>query len=147
MIEARTSTPSATNDLLNRLLYQIAAHDRAAFRRMYAFLVMRVWRDAVRAMPHAADARAVTRSTFVEVWHLAGHHRHHARADILIWVAAITARQVDDRIRRPDPPWPMLADADRHVQNELAALLGAGHATVRTGPTAFARIDLQRDLS
>ena len=33
------------------------------------------------------------------------------------------------------------ADHDRHTHRELATLLGAGHATIRTGPAAFTRVD------
>jgi DNA-directed RNA polymerase specialized sigma24 family protein len=135
-------------DPLNLLLRRIAAGDRAAFRRLYAFLAMRVWRDAVRALPDPADARAVTRATFVEVWHLAGHHFDHDWVDIRPWIAGITAQRVGDRLRRPDGPSPLLGDYDRQVQCELATLLGAGHATVRTGPATFARVDdLNHDLS
>lgn len=70
---ANTRTGDSHNDRLRTLVTRIAAGDRA-FRTVYAFLAMRVWRDALRLLP-PADARAVPRSTFVEMWHFAGHHR------------------------------------------------------------------------
>ncbi|GFJ90736.1 hypothetical protein [Phytohabitans rumicis] len=36
---------------------------------------------------------------------------------------------------------PIDGDYDRHTHLELAALLGAGHATIRTGPAIFTRVD------
>lgn len=74
----------------------ITAGDRAAFRTVYAFLALQVWRDAIRLLPHL-DARAVTRSTFVEMWHLADHHLDHEGRETFAWIAAITARHT----RRP----------------------------------------------
>jgi DNA-directed RNA polymerase specialized sigma24 family protein len=144
MIEASTSARAATAEGSNRLdllIDRIAAGDRAAFRCLYALLAMAVWRDAVRALPYPVDARAVTRSTFVEVWHLAGHHVDHSRTRSRTWIAAITARQIDDRLCAADTPHPLRGDYDRHVHRELAALLGPGPATIRTGPATFARID------
>jgi DNA-directed RNA polymerase specialized sigma24 family protein len=142
MIEAPSIDP------LNLLLRRVAAGDRAAFRRLYAFLAMRVWRDAARALPNPADARAVTRATFVEVWQLAGHHLDQEWVDIRAWIAAITARRAEDRLRRPDGRSPLAGAYDRHVHCELIAALGAGHATIRTGPATFARVeDLNGDLS
>ncbi len=136
-----------SNDLLNLLLRRIAAGDRAAFRRLYAFLAMRVWREAARALPNPADARAVTRATFVEVWHLAGHHLDDEWVDIHAWIAAITARRVEDRLRRHNGSPPPVGAYDRHVQCELIAALGVGRATIRTGPATFARVeDLNDDL-
>jgi DNA-directed RNA polymerase specialized sigma24 family protein len=145
MIEAPTSTPVATTaacgDRLDFLVDRIADRDRAAFRCLYAFLAMRVWRDAVRALPHPADARAVTRSTFVEAWHLARHHVDHTRIDTRTWIAAITARHVGDRLRAPNTPCPLLGDHDSQIHRELVALLGAGPATIRISPATFARVD------
>lgn len=151
MIQALTSARSTTtangSDCLHLLIDRIAAGDRAAFRCLYAFLAMRVWRDAIRALPHPVDARAVTRSTFLEVWHLAGHHVDHSRIDTGTWIAAITARQIDDRRRAFNTPCPVLGDYDSHVHRELAALLGAGPAMIRISPATFARVDdLNLDL-
>lgn len=152
MIDAPTSAPVATmadgGKRLHHLVARIAVDDRAAFRCLYAFLAMRVWRDAIRALPHPVDARAVTRSTFVEVWHLAAHHVDHSRIDTRTWIATIVARRVDDRIRALDTPRSLLGDYDRHVHNELAALLGAGHATIRISSATFVHVDdLNLDLA
>jgi hypothetical protein len=54
---------------------------------------------------------------------------------------AITVRQIDDRLRRPDGRSPLFGDYDQHVQLELAEVLGEGPATIRTGPATFARVD------
>ena len=127
------------NDRLHALVARIAAGDRAAFRTLYAFLVMRVWRDAIRLLS-PADARAATRSTFVEIWHLAGHHLGHDRRGTCAWIRSITARHVDDRLRALGGQ-PSLRDGyDHHTHRELAALLGNGQATVRTGPSTFTRV-------
>jgi DNA-directed RNA polymerase specialized sigma24 family protein len=138
---ARSSAAARGSDRLDLLVDRIATGDRAAFRCLYAFLATRVWRDAVRVLAHPADARAVTRSTFVEVWHLARHHLDHTRTDTRTWISEITARQVHERLRAPDAPCPILRDHDHSVHRELVALLGAGPATVRTGPATFARVD------
>jgi DNA-directed RNA polymerase specialized sigma24 family protein len=144
---ARTAETVQGSDRLNLLVDQIAGGDRAAFRCLYAFLAMRVWRDAVRILKHPADARAVTRSTFVEVWHLARHHVDHSRTDSRGWIVAIITRHIGERLRAPETPCPMLVDHDRHVHCELVALLGAGHATIRISPANFTRVDnLDLDL-
>ncbi len=123
---ARAFTTANGGDRLYELVVRIATGDRAAFRCLYASLAMRVWRDAVRVLPHPVDARAATRSTFVEVWHLAGHYVDDSRIDTRGWIAAIAARRVDDRLRASTTPSPVLGDYDRHVHRELAALLGRG---------------------
>lgn len=144
MIEARTSPRTATaadgHDRLNDLVDRIAARDRAAFRCLFAFLAMPIWREAVRTLPDPRDAPAVTRSTFVEVWHLAGHHVNSPIAT-RAWIAAITARQVHDRLGASNASGPFLGDHDAHVHRELAALLGAGQATIRISPATFVRVD------
>jgi DNA-directed RNA polymerase specialized sigma24 family protein len=112
---------------LNGLVDRIAARDPVAFRRLHALLVLPVWRHAVRALPHPLDARAVTRSTFVEVWHMARHHVDEDGIDSRAWIAAITARRVNDRLRTTDTTRPPHDDHDRHTLRELSALLGAGH--------------------
>lgn len=141
LMPARAPTPTGGRDRLGLFVDRIAAGDRAAFRCLYAFLAMPVWREAVRSLPCPADARAVTRSTFVEVWHLAEYHTDHSRNDTRAWIAAITAGRVGDRLRVPNAPDTILADYDRHVHRELVALLGAGRATIRTGPATFTRVD------
>jgi DNA-directed RNA polymerase specialized sigma24 family protein len=144
MIEASTRTRLTTardSDRLHDLVVRIATGDRAAFRCLYGLLAMRVWRHALRALSHPVDARAVTRSTFVEVWHLAGHHGDHSRQDIRSWIATITARHVDSRLRAVDTPCLLGDYYDRHTHLELAALLGAGE---RGGEDARARGDRLR---
>jgi DNA-directed RNA polymerase specialized sigma24 family protein len=109
-----------------QLVDRIAVGDRAAFRCLYSRLSRRVWHTAIQALPHPADAHAVTRSTFVEVWRLAKHHVNHPPTDIRIWIAAITARKIGERLRTLDSPHAFLGDYDHHVHGELAALLSAG---------------------
>jgi DNA-directed RNA polymerase specialized sigma24 family protein len=138
---ARTSTTACGSDHLYDLVARIATGDRAAFRSLYAFLAKRVWRDTVRMLPYPVDARAVTRSTFVEIWHLAGHHLDDGGLDTRAWISTIIARRVDDRLRAADTLYLLRDDYDRHTHRELVALLGAGQATIRTGPATFTRVD------
>ena len=55
----------------------VAAGDRAAFRRLYAFMAMRVWHIVTEARLCPAVAVAVARSTFVEMWHSARAATHY----------------------------------------------------------------------
>jgi DNA-directed RNA polymerase specialized sigma24 family protein len=145
------------HDRLDHVISQVAARDRAAFRRLYAFMAMQIWRIVAQAPLGPADAVAVTRSTFVEVWHSARAAIHYDARD---WMATVTTRRVNDRLRlvdanrrhrvHPAEPGvgadrrhqpPTVVDHDAHVHRELTALLGAGAATIRTGPRVFARID------
>jgi DNA-directed RNA polymerase specialized sigma24 family protein len=108
------------------LVARIATGDRSAFRSLYAFLAMRVWRDASRLMPHPVDSQAITRSTFVEVWHLARHHVDDGGLDTDAWIAAITAHEVEERLRGRDTASVVRGDYDRHTYREFAAMFGAG---------------------
>jgi DNA-directed RNA polymerase specialized sigma24 family protein len=137
---ARPFNASHRGDCLHDLVVRVATGDRTAFRVLYAFLAMRVWRDAVQTLPHPVDARAVMRSTFIEVWHLAGHHLDDDGPDIDTWIAAITARRVHDRLRDCDTHGRLRDDHDDHTHREIVALLGAGHAVIRTGPGTFTRV-------
>jgi len=121
---ARAITTANTSDHLHGLVGRIAAGDRAAFRRLYALLALPIWRDAIRALPRPLDARAVMRSTLVEVWHMARHHVDEAGVDSRTWIAAITARRASDRRRGPDTTCPLRDDHDGHTVRELTALLG-----------------------
>jgi hypothetical protein len=106
------------------------------------------YRTPVQRRPRPADARAVTRSTFVEVWHLAGHHTD-CRTDVHRWIGAVTARRASERLHAGGMSCPILGDDDARVLRELVALLGAGRATVRTGPStvvSVADLDLDLDL-
>src|SRR5436190_1487033 len=120
----RPSTPANTSaahfrgERLNDLVTRIAARDRVAFRVLYSVLAVPVWRCAVGQLS-PADARAVTRSTFVEIWHLAGHHPDHERHETWGWVRSIVARRVDDRIR-PTDGQPLDGNGhDHHTHLEL----------------------------
>ncbi len=128
MLKAVTPTPAITtlnaSDRLHGLVDRIAAGDRVAFRRLYVLLGLWVWRDAIRALPRVPDARAVTRSTFVEVWHMARHHVDEAGIDSRTWIAAIAARRANDRRRAIDTTCAVRDDHDSHTHRELSALLG-----------------------
>jgi hypothetical protein len=106
---------------------------------VYGFLVMRVWRHALRLLP-PADARAVTRSTFVEMWHLAGHHRDHKARDSAAWIMSIAARHIEDRPPTTNGGQPLQCAYDHHTHRELISLLGTGSATIRTAPGTFTRV-------
>ncbi|WP_412749860.1 hypothetical protein [Krasilnikovia sp. M28-CT-15] len=136
---ANTGTRGYPNDRLHTLVTRIAAGDRAAFRTVYAFLVMRVWRDALRLLP-SADARAVTRSTFVEMWHLAGHHRDHEGRGTAAWIRSIAARHIEDRPPTTNGGQPLQCAFDHHTLRELISLLGPGRGTIRTAPATFTRV-------
>jgi DNA-directed RNA polymerase specialized sigma24 family protein len=139
LVPANRYATALPNDRLHALVTRIAGGDRAAFRTLYAFLAMRVWHDAIRRLP-PVDARAVTRSTFVEIWHLAGHHLDHGGRETRAWVQSILAGHVDDRIRTGGVR-PLTDGHDQRKQHELTALLGNGHATVRTAAATFTRVD------
>jgi hypothetical protein len=125
-------------DALNALVARIAAGDRSAFRRLFAFLALPIWDATLRVLPDPPDARAVTGSVFVEVWHLA---RRRPGGDARTWLAAVTARRIADRLRAAGASCSLGTDHDHHVRLELAALLGTRPAIIRTGPRTFARVD------
>ena len=139
----RPSAPAITDpadfrdDRLNELVTRIAARDRVAFRSLYTMLALRLWRCAVAQLP-PADARAVTRSTFVEIWHLAGHHPDREGHETWAWILSIVARRVDDRTRSGDGQ-PLDGNGhDQHTRLELTALLGNGNPPIRTAPAELA---------
>ena len=152
-----TAAPTVDHDRLDHVISRVAAGDRAAFRCLYAFMAVRVWQIAAEAPLGPADAVAVTRSTFVEVWHSARAAIHYDTRD---WMATVTTGRVNDRLRLVDASgrhWvhpaepsvgadrrhrpPTVVDHDAHIHRELTALLGAGGATIRTSSGVFARID------
>ena len=126
------SCTAVNNNYLPDHVAQIATGDRTAFRCLYALLAMRVWRDASRLLPSATDSQAVTRSTFVEVWHLSSHHLHDTGLDARAWIAAITAHHVDERLRSTDRSSLVRQDYDRHTYREFAAMIGGGEAEPET---------------
>ena len=150
------ATSRAGQDHLGHVISRVAAGDRAAFRRLYAFMAMRVWHIVANTPLCATDGIAVTRSTFLEVWHSARAAPYYDARD---WMARVTSGRVADRLRIADPngrhgirqvesdvgtdrrQQPTLVDYDAHVHRELNALLGDGAATIRTGPGVFIRID------
>jgi len=137
---ASPATAVTTTDHLDTLIARTAAGDRAAFRCLYAFLVMSVWGAAARGLNDPAEAAAVARSTFVEVWHLARHHHNDdPHTDPRAWLMAITAGRVQDRTRILTGPG--VDDYDADVHRELRDLLGPGRALIRTGPRTFTDID------
>ena len=153
----RAAEASTVNcDRLDHVISRVAAGDRAAFRRLYAFMAMRVWYIVDNTPLGSTDGVAVTRSIFVEVWHSARVAPHYDARD---WMARVTSDRVNDRLCiidakgrhgvHPAGPGvgadgqqhPTLVDYDAHVHRELTALLGAGSATIRTGPGIFTRVD------
>jgi hypothetical protein len=108
------------------LVARIATGDHSAFQSLYTFLAMRVWREASRSMPDPADSRAVTRSTFVEIWHLARHHIDNGGPHSDAWIAAITAHKIEERLRASGTPSLVREESDRHTYREFAAMISAG---------------------
>ena len=123
---ARTSEHGSKQ--LHDLVVGIAAGDRSAFRVLYASLAMHVWRDVNRTLPQPVDSQAVTRSTFVEVWHLARYHLADGGTDTAAWIAAITAQKVKDRLGAG----PARSDYDRHIYREFAAIVGTRRTAAET---------------
>jgi DNA-directed RNA polymerase specialized sigma24 family protein len=132
------------SDRLHGLVDRIATGDRAAFRRLYALLARPVWRDAIQTVPHPIDARAVMRSTFLEVWHMARYHVGAADVDSRPWIAAVTARRAADRRRGENTATPLRDDHDGHTRRELAALLGRRPHNDRVGTRTGAATDAGR---
>jgi DNA-directed RNA polymerase specialized sigma24 family protein len=124
-----TATAAPHSSHLHELIAGIAAGNMSAFRGLYAVLAVRVWRDASRLMPHPGDAWAVTRATFVEVWHLARFHVDAGGLDPDAWIAAITAHQLEERLRSNGRRSLVRHEYDRHTYREFAAIIGAGKAT------------------
>jgi len=157
-----TAASTVDHDRLDRMISRVAAGDRVAFRRLYAFMAMRVWQIVADTTLGLTDGVAVTRSTFVEVWHSAGGAANYDARD---WMARVAAGRISDRLRLIDVNGhhvhaaergvgadrhhqPTLVDHDAHVHRELTALLGAGAATIRSGPGVFTRIaDLDQALA
>jgi DNA-directed RNA polymerase specialized sigma24 family protein len=127
-VAAHTCVSAHGNSYLPDHVAQIATGDRQAFRCLYAFLAMRVWRNASRLLPHPVDSQAVTRSTFVEVWHLAKNHLDESGLATDAWIAAVTARHVDERLRSADASSLMRTTDDRHTYREFATMIGTGAA-------------------
>jgi len=124
-------------DALGRLVCRIAVGDRSAFRHLYGFLALSVWHAATERLPDPADALAVTRATFLDIWHLARYHdpyREHVRD----WIASIIEGRAGDR--RHAERYPLADVYDNHVRLQLADLFGAGRATVRVGRGAFVSV-------
>jgi hypothetical protein len=127
--------PAIHQDRLDHLISRIAAGDRAAFRRVYAFMAMRVWHSALDARLRPANAVAITRSTFVEVWHFAGAA---ARYDARDWIAALGTRRANDQLRTID------ANARHGVLDHALATIAAARAAATvsgssaTPPSAIA---------
>lgn len=139
VLQARAAT---TAHHLAGLVARTATGDRAAFRCLYAFLAMSVWRVAALGLPQPGDASAVTRSTFIELWHLAGRHSSDdPHRDLRARLAAITAVRVNDRTRILNHGGVGVVDYDACVRRELRDLLGPGRALIRTGSRTFTDID------
>ena len=123
---AHGHTSAHSGNHIHDLVARIATGDRSAFQSLYAFLAMRVWREASRSMPDPADSRAITRSTFVEVWHLARHHLDDGELHSDAWIAAITAYKIEERLSASGAPSLVREEFDRHTYREFAAMIGAG---------------------
>ena len=127
-VSTRAGTSTRGSDYLPDLVARIATGDRSAFRCLYGVLAMRVWRQVSRSLPHPVDSQIVTRSTFVEVWHLAKFHLDDSEPDTDAWIAAITGHHVEERLRSIGRPSVMRDDHDRHTYREFAAMIGADAA-------------------
>lgn len=122
-----------------QLVARIAAGDRAAFRRLYTTFSKPVLQSAMLALPQPRHAQAVTRATFLEVWHLAGHQANQPPVRLRAWITAVTTRRTSERIRTLENPHMLLDDYDRHVRCELAVLLSPAQPAYRTGPNPLSR--------
>ena len=61
-----TAALTVNHDRLDHVISRVAVGDRTAFRRLYAFMALRVWHIVTKAPLGPADADAVARSTFVD---------------------------------------------------------------------------------
>lgn len=152
LTRSEAPAPAVGLDHLDRLLLRTAGGDLPAFRRLYAFLALRVWHTAAEAFPDLRQALAITRSTFLDIWRTAGTA---AQYDARDWIEGITAFRVRERQRfldeqahsgamvgaRHREPATVPADRDERTHRELAGLLGTGPAIVRIGPATFIRIE------
>jgi hypothetical protein len=145
MIESPTSAfPKTLHDVSNPLqllVDRVATSDQVAFRFLYAFLAAQVWHAAATALPDQTHVPAVTRSTFLELWHTSRNHSYRDGTDVRDWISAIMARQLDDRLRTLASPNAFFGEYDRHVRRELEAVLGTGRAVIRLGPGTFVTVD------
>jgi hypothetical protein len=141
MIETPAPAVRASRDcqLLRQLVDRISAGDRAAFRRLYTTFSARVWQSAMLALPQPLHAHAVTGATFLEIWHLARHHVNQPTVKLCVWITAVTAHHISERIRTLDTPHVFLDDYDRHVHCELAELLSPVQPANRTVPKQLSR--------
>jgi DNA-directed RNA polymerase specialized sigma24 family protein len=120
----RAGMSAQSSNHLPGLVARIATGDRSAFRCLYEVLAARVWREAGRLLSDPVDAQAATRSTFVEVWHLARYHVDDSELETDAWIAAITTHHVEERLRSIGRPNLVRNDHDRHTSREFAAMIG-----------------------
>jgi DNA-directed RNA polymerase specialized sigma24 family protein len=144
LTQSGANAPPARLDPLDRLVSRVATGDRPAFRCLYAFLAVRIWDTAVRALADRRHALAVTRSTFLDVWHTAGTAGQYDARD---WIEGIAAFRIHERRRlagepgRPSTTAADLLSRDKRTRRQLAAVLGTGRATIRVAPATFLRVD------
>jgi hypothetical protein len=135
-----------TDNHLRRLVARTADGDRAAFRCLYGGLALAIWRTATAARLGTDSAAAVTRATFVEVWHRAGSFDPAVDGSARAWITSIGLRRAGDRLRTDSaaidhaPTIDVVAHHDTHIRRELAALSGTGPATVRVAAAILVRV-------
>jgi len=152
LTRSQAPATAAGVDHLDRLLLRTATGDLTAFRCLYAFLAVRVWHTAADAFPAPRQALAITRSTFLDIWHTADTA---AQYDARDWIEGIAAFRVRERQRLLDGDAltgatvggrlrelsAYRADRDERTHRELAGLLGPGPAIIRVSPATFIRIE------
>lgn len=151
-----TTAPMVGRDRLDQLLSRIADGDRTAFRRLYAFMAMRVWHMATRcaARPrrrrrgHDVDLRGgvapgrrrtLRRPRLDGGGQLRPCRRPAAHIKVNGRHGGHPARQ--HTIADGDDQRPTVDVYDSHLRRELTDLLGRGRANIRTSPGVFIRID------
>ena len=107
------------HDRLSHLVRRVAAKDRTAFAELHRALSPPLVAFARSRGLAPADAAAVLRATFTEVWWMARFHTSPAD-DILDWTMDIVLRRVADR---DDDGGASTTAHDQHTASVLSGLL------------------------
>ncbi|MCB2093489.1 MAG: sigma-70 family RNA polymerase sigma factor [Rhodobacteraceae bacterium] len=92
-----------TADPVSGLLAQVAAHDRGAFRSLYAATSAKLFGVVLRILKDRSEAEDALQEVFTRVW-LKAQGFDPARARGMTWLIAIARNHAIDRLRaRPAP--------------------------------------------
>jgi RNA polymerase sigma-70 factor, ECF subfamily len=96
------SSPAAIvgqdNDLLDRLLADVATGNRSAFESLYRATSAKLFGICLRVLPERADAEEVLQEVFAGIW-LKAAQFDPSRASAIAWLAMIARNKAIDRLR------------------------------------------------